>query len=176
MDMPRQPAIEVFARRTASISSRPEILTEYPISPMMPSASMPSNLGEIREKVVLLQDFPTSTPGRFGVPWKSGSMDVLEGKLVLFDAGLSLKWSHVESHIEASSKQAGNKLFITYTSVRVGHTPIDAAGGKQDKKDGMNDRLGKYLSEGKISKTGIISMDFPGKDLVNQIIKLNDFQ
>ncbi|KAL5611905.1 hypothetical protein BROUX41_000526 [Berkeleyomyces rouxiae] len=133
------------------------------------------NLGQLRGKVLILQDFQTKTPGRFGIPWKSDSLAVTDRKLAIGGAGLSLKWLGVQSSLQAAHKETANKLHITHTSVSLGYTPAKAAGGKKTNKDGMNDRLGKYLDDGKIGRVGIVAMDFPGKQLVDQIIRLNDF-
>ncbi|KAL5604191.1 uncharacterized protein BROUX77_004377 [Berkeleyomyces rouxiae] len=130
-------------------------------------------MGELRGKVLLLEDFVAKIPGSFGMPWKSSGMAVTDGKFTITRVGVFAKWHNIQSDLQEASKDNMKKLFVTHTTVTIGSTPIHAAAGKSSKKGGLNDRLGEYLKAGKVERTGIVVMDFPGKELVEQIIGCN---
>ncbi|KKF96017.1 1-phosphatidylinositol phosphodiesterase [Ceratocystis platani] len=135
-------------------------------------------LGEVRGKVFILQDFKTRVPGRYGLPWRSSAMSVYNFKLILKAFLVELKWHAVKGFIELIPSRGSEKLCITHTSISVGAKPIEIAAGSEGKA-GMNRYLGEYLSSknkapnGVTERVGIIAMDFPGKSLIKQILKLN---
>ena len=52
--------------------------------------------------------------------------------------------------------------------------PIEvAAGTRNGKIQGMNDRTGEWLRAGNGRTTGVVIMDFPGKELVREILMRN---
>ncbi|KAL5611683.1 hypothetical protein BROUX41_000739 [Berkeleyomyces rouxiae] len=130
-------------------------------------------LGGLRGKVLILQDFSTTTPGRFGIPWKSDTMVVSDWKVATKFFGLSAKWEAVESSLMQANIESKNKLHITHNSINHGIDPHEAAGGPMENKQGMNDRLADFLELGVTTRIGIVVMDFPGDHLAQQIIKMN---
>ncbi|KAL5600996.1 uncharacterized protein BROUX77_005245 [Berkeleyomyces rouxiae] len=133
----------------------------------------PPTMGQLRGKLMILQDFPTKTPGRFGIPWGSSALSVSNWKYVFGDPGKAIKWRFVQSGIQSAATEEENKLHLTHASTTFGAVPYKVAGGKTRQEKGMNDRLGDYLNEMAPRRTGIVVMDFPGKHLVGSIIKLN---
>ncbi|KAL2885156.1 1-phosphatidylinositol phosphodiesterase [Ceratocystis lukuohia] len=129
-------------------------------------------LGEVRGKIFILQDFQTTPPGRFGLPWDSPSVSN-------YNPGISstyflgLKWADVLANIKRSSSSCSNKLCITHTTATGKAKPISVAAGTRYSA-GMNRRLGQYLARSKVKCIGIIALDFPGQNLVDQIVKLNN--
>ncbi|KAL5611649.1 uncharacterized protein BROUX77_001805 [Berkeleyomyces rouxiae] len=132
-------------------------------------------LGGTRGRILILQDFNSEEgPARYGVPWRSNAMVVSDWKASLGHLWMPLKWHKVKRAIKAANKASDTRLHITYTSVSFGATPYKTAGGRKGPKKGINDHLGGLLNTPAISKTGVVVMDFPGKKLINQIIKKND--
>ncbi|KAL5604154.1 hypothetical protein BROUX41_002139 [Berkeleyomyces rouxiae] len=130
-------------------------------------------LGDPRSKILLLEDFSSQNPGYIGLPWNSPNIVVADSKLALGTPGSNAKWDIIHWNLQLASKEKNNKLYVTQTGVNLGSTPIKAATGKTIEDKGFNDRLVEYLNAGKVTRTGVLAMDFPGKKLVEQIIKLN---
>ncbi|KAL5611648.1 hypothetical protein BROUX41_000770 [Berkeleyomyces rouxiae] len=130
-------------------------------------------LGEIRGKLLIIQDFTTETPGRFGIPFKSDKLVVSNWKTASKFVGMSAKWGTVESSIKKANDNSKNNLHITYTSVSRGIAPFRAAAGPKTEDKGLNDRLADYITAGNVARTGVVVMDFPGKKLVDMIIERN---
>ncbi|KAL1896700.1 hypothetical protein Cpir12675_002648 [Ceratocystis pirilliformis] len=104
-------------------------------------------LGEIRGKILMLQDFKTSSPGRYGLPWSSDTVSIYSTKLAVSTLFLNLTWADVKSHLNEA--------------------PLTGSG--------MNKLIGEYLINNDGDCYGIIvMMDFPGQYLGQQIVKLND--
>ncbi|KAL1890358.1 hypothetical protein Cpir12675_005434 [Ceratocystis pirilliformis] len=149
------------------------------------STTLPT-LGEIRGKLFILQDFDSKPSGVFGFPWSSSLISNHHFKFGVGNMLVGAKWHTVKNHIEGISGKSAETLYITDMTVSVGSKPINIAAG--DKADpGMNGRLGSFLKATrrgsdndfvfgfKRARLGVISMDFPGKDLVEQILKFNKF-
>ncbi|KAL5611644.1 hypothetical protein BROUX41_000773 [Berkeleyomyces rouxiae] len=130
-------------------------------------------MGDIRGKLVILQDFSTKPAGRFGIPWKSSSISATEWKISKGRVGVNYKWSSIETGIRAANEDTENKLHITYTGVSFGTAPFMAAGGKSLNQKGMNDMLGEFLKDDNVDRAGIVAVDFPGDKLVREILKRN---
>ncbi|KAL2885131.1 1-phosphatidylinositol phosphodiesterase [Ceratocystis lukuohia] len=128
-------------------------------------------LGEVRGKVVLLQDFKSSRPRSYGIPWSSKTLSDYDHKLAGSGMPLALKWSLIKSRISQSLENDG-RLRITYATASIRAKPMNTA-----EENGlgvtMNRYLGEYLLSGEGNCFGIIVMDFPGYQLVDQILKLN---
>ncbi|KAL2885185.1 1-phosphatidylinositol phosphodiesterase [Ceratocystis lukuohia] len=130
-------------------------------------------LGEIRGKIFILQDFETSPPGRYGLPWNSDAVSSYSKGMTVGTLFLNSVWASAQSHLSEAPSMESNKLHITYTTASFGVDPINLA-ARNSPRSGMNKRLGEYLSNNKGECFGIIVMDFPGQYLVQQILKLND--
>ncbi|KAL5624541.1 hypothetical protein BROUX41_004601 [Berkeleyomyces rouxiae] len=131
------------------------------------------NLGNLRGQILILQDFDTKPKGRFGIRWKSSAMTVTDWKVLLGPITKGIKWNFVWPNIQFAGMEKENKLHIIHTSMAVGSIPYRVAAGKKKEFRGMNGRLSNYLNGGTVLRTGIVVMDFPGKTLVNQILKRN---
>ncbi|KAL5604163.1 hypothetical protein BROUX41_002145 [Berkeleyomyces rouxiae] len=138
--------------------------------------SSPPTLGALRGKILIVEDFHTSIPGSLGLPWKSTAFSIPDTKIAFGRHWLNLKWLGMKVNLELANKETRNKLHITHTTVSIGAGPATTAGGDGKEIKGMNDRLGKYLMDGNVARTGIVVMDFPGKKLVNLIISRNIFR
>ncbi|KAL2885231.1 1-phosphatidylinositol phosphodiesterase [Ceratocystis lukuohia] len=129
-------------------------------------------LSEVRGKILILQDFPTSPAGLHGLPWDSPSVSN-------YNPGMSgtyfsaLKWTGVLANIKHMDSSSSNKLHITHTSATDNTSPISVAAGTTYNA-GMNRRLGEYLEQNAVKKIGVIAMDFPGQNLIDHIVKLNN--
>ncbi|KAL5601105.1 hypothetical protein BROUX41_005918 [Berkeleyomyces rouxiae] len=140
-----------------------------------PSAdSLAPKMCDIRGKVMILQDFKTRNPGRFGMPWRSPAMKVSQWKIAKSDyIGMGAKWIVLKTSLDSAKDEMENMLHIIDASVSIGVTPSGAADGNFVHQKGVNDRLGNYLNETMDARTGVLAMDFPGKQLVNLIIARN---
>ncbi|KAL5611650.1 uncharacterized protein BROUX77_001806 [Berkeleyomyces rouxiae] len=130
-------------------------------------------MGVLRGKVLIVQDFPTKPSGRYGLQWGSKDAVISDFKMIPGHFAMGHKWKHVKDAINTASTVKDAKLHITHSSVSVGTTPYKSAGGKDSNSLGMNDRLGQYLNDATVRRTGVVVMDFPGKDLITQIIQRN---
>lgn len=56
----------------------------------------------------------------------------------------------------------------------MGVLPIEAAAGTRDGSvRGINGRAGTYLHEGKGGRTGVVIVDFPGRELIREVLARN---
>ncbi|KAL2885162.1 1-phosphatidylinositol phosphodiesterase [Ceratocystis lukuohia] len=127
-------------------------------------------IGEARGKVLILQDFKSSQPALYGMPWNSDTVSSYSHRLAPGSPFLDLKWAGIRSHFSQSCSEDFNKLRITHTTADVGVKPLDIAANNY----GINGRLGRYLLYEQGNCFGIIVMDFPGNFLVGHIVKLNN--
>ncbi|KAL2885172.1 1-phosphatidylinositol phosphodiesterase [Ceratocystis lukuohia] len=130
------------------------------------------SLGELRGKVFILQDFKTSTPGRYGLPWNKDTVSNYGLTFSASTTSMDSKWDDIKSHLSETPSDFPSKLRITHTTASVGVCPINFA-ARNAPKVGMNTRLGKYLANEKGPCFGIVAMDFPGQYLVNQVLLCN---
>ncbi|KAL2886708.1 1-phosphatidylinositol phosphodiesterase [Ceratocystis lukuohia] len=151
-----------------------------------PASTTLPTLKDIRGKLFILQDFDSKPSGIFGFPWSSSLISNHHFKFGVGNLLVGAKWHTVKKHIEGLAEKSAETLYITDMTVSVGSKPIKIAVG--DKADpGMNGRLGNFLKAAKRGdsndfffgfkriRLGVISMDFPGKNLVEQILKFNKF-
>lgn len=152
-------------------------------SPYSPSAPLP-NLGSLRARILLLQNFQSRYPDQhpYGLAWEGPQM-ILEDLWVIPDVyHLDEKWSAIRSALEdaavSSSPYNNSALYLSHVSASVGVLPIQAAAGPSNRSvEGMNDLTGKWLrdfAEEERTRTGVIILDFPGKRLIDAILKWND--
>ncbi|KAL2885217.1 1-phosphatidylinositol phosphodiesterase [Ceratocystis lukuohia] len=135
--------------------------------------TMIPTLGELRGKVFILQDFETSIPGRYGLPWNKDAVTSYNHKFSV--GGLFIKsiWASIKSHLSKAPSAGCKKLRITHTTASVGVSPISLA-ARSHPGMGMNKYLGQHLLLKEGGCFGIVVMDFPGMFLVQGIINLND--
>ncbi|OLN97525.1 1-phosphatidylinositol phosphodiesterase 1 [Colletotrichum chlorophyti] len=139
-------------------------------------------LGALRGKIFLLQNFPSKGPDSpYGIIWESANM-VLEDLWIIPSVDhLYMKWEAIENALKraATAKPRANKvMYLAHLSASVGVLPIEAAAGNLNRTvAGMNDRTGDWLAatagRGGAGKTGVVIIDFPGKELVDQVLARN---
>ena len=159
-------------------------------------------LGEVRGKIVVLQDFAGADDqgNAFGVPW---SDLMIEGTYVMawthqsFDA----KWKNVRAHIDSAMTQAPSGWFVGFPVGSTWIKPIDVAHGiwvlfPAYYEVGLNERTYRYLTscydnhlfglwgyetqcppyrldDGEHGRVGMIMSDFPGEGLIDAVIAEN---
>ncbi|KAM3858149.1 1-phosphatidylinositol phosphodiesterase [Diretmus argenteus] len=127
------------------------------------SRLMPT-LGEVRGKIIVLQDFPGPDLGM-----RYASLNIADEWKVPTLLHVEEKWQSVHEHLEAA--QVGNRtqIFLTYTSGAGLFAYSNAIAQR------INARLYTYLSAkvGQNQRFGIITMDFPAAPLVQLIIDFN---
>ncbi|KAL1898407.1 hypothetical protein Cpir12675_001872 [Ceratocystis pirilliformis] len=132
-------------------------------------------LGEVRGKVFVLQDFKAESDNFYGLSWRSSDMSVYDFKFATGSHFLGLKWSATRAFMTRITKKNSEKLRVTHTTASAGAQPIEIAAGAGVNEPGMNRYLGTYLrDEHKSGRVGVIAMDFPGKFLIEEILKLNN--
>ncbi|KAE8620430.1 hypothetical protein XENTR_v10010249 [Xenopus tropicalis] len=122
-------------------------------------------LGEARGKIVILQDFSAGGEGpAFGPPYP-GSMSISDAYQVNDDA---VKWTEVLRHLNVAQNGDPERPFLTYTSgVHWLLYPPETLARK------INPRVYEYLkgkAVGAKRSVGVVIMDFPGAELVREII------
>ncbi|KAL2885163.1 1-phosphatidylinositol phosphodiesterase [Ceratocystis lukuohia] len=130
-------------------------------------------LGEVRGKVLILQDFKTSPPGLYGIPWSSQTVSYYNRKLAVGRVLLPLKWKGIKSHISQSLSENDSRMRITYATASIGAKPIDIS-SKNGLSFAMNRYIGRHLLIDEGDCFGVVVMDFPGYEVVKAIVKEND--
>ncbi|KAL5614497.1 hypothetical protein BROUX41_004600 [Berkeleyomyces rouxiae] len=138
-----------------------------------PESSQAPQLGEVRGKVIILQDFPTNTPGVGGIPWNSNTVVALDLEPESEPIPLDIKWSVTEMSLAWASLETDNIFHVTQTNGSTSQAALKNAGGTKLGEIGMNDRLGEALGSEFNSRTRIVAMDFPGKLLLDKFIQGN---
>ncbi|KAM3563787.1 hypothetical protein ARSEF4850_002175 [Beauveria asiatica] len=145
-----------------------------------PAAPLPA-LGDLRSKVLVLQDFPADHDGpanKYGVAWDDGRQMVLEDRWIVPDVHrLRDKWTAIREALEraAGDVQDNKALYLSHVSASVGVLPIEAAAGPRNGSVvGMNDETGRWLENGdQAGRTGIVIFDFPGKRAIEAVLARN---
>ncbi|OAA58332.1 Phosphatidylinositol-specific phospholipase [Cordyceps fumosorosea ARSEF 2679] len=145
-----------------------------------PAAPLPT-LGDLRSKILVLQNFPADGNGpanKYGIAWEGNQM-VLEDLWEIPDVNhLSDKWNAIRDALTktASDPQDNKALYLSHISASVGVLPIEAAAGPKNRTVvGMNDETGRWLEAGdQNGRTGIVIFDFPGKRGIEAVLARND--
>ncbi|KAM9313073.1 1-phosphatidylinositol phosphodiesterase-like [Gastrophryne carolinensis] len=125
-----------------------------------------STLGKARGKIIILQQFSSNGEGPNFGPLYPGDMSISDKYEVTDDA---VKWAEVERHLEIAQDGDTERAYLTYSSGThwLLYTPETLA-----RK--INPRVLNYLtintSPARRRSVGVIIMDFPGANLVRQII------
>ncbi|KKF92432.1 1-phosphatidylinositol phosphodiesterase [Ceratocystis platani] len=146
--------------------------TDFIYTPSAGTFSKAPSLGELRGKVLILEDFKTEGPRRYGLPWNEDTVTSYSQKLSAGGLFIEPQWADVKSHLSEDPSPDSNKLRITHTTASFGVSPIKVA-ANNGRKTGMNESLGQYLREPEAKCFGIVAMDFPGRLLVHNILELN---
>ncbi|MDA2805654.1 phosphatidylinositol-specific phospholipase C [Nocardiopsis suaedae] len=133
-------------------------------------------LGEVRGKIVILQDFDASK--EYGIRWGGPNTDIQDDYRVptLFD--IPEKWGKARGHFEKTAAGPSGTLFINHLSGSGAPwaNPREVATGGLG-FDGVNDYARPYLqdsaAEGTLPRTGVVMMDFPGQALIDAVVAHN---
>lgn len=141
---------------------------------------------------------PGSVPW-YGLPWELSSrlLEIEDYWQTLDLQALDDKWDAVRDNLQAAAKNATVSentdipLFLSHLSASVGVTPIDAAAGPTNRSvEGINDRTGRWLERGDdlaeswetgkphtgpYTPVGVVMADFPGRRLIDAILRRNTF-
>ncbi|XP_014786398.1 1-phosphatidylinositol phosphodiesterase [Octopus bimaculoides] len=125
-------------------------------------------LGDIRGKIVILQNFPGSA---YGLNYNGGLFSIEDHWYVptILYSHIEEKWQHVKRQLDTSGADEGSSvIYVTFTSgASSGAYPNAVA-------DRINPQLENYLEEKKPKKRfGFISIDFPSSALIGKIIQCN---
>ncbi len=160
-------------------------------------------LGEIRGKVVILQNFSAPTP--VGIGW--GNLNLQDNYSMTTNWDLHRKWTDVKNHLAKASSGDSNTIYANFLSASGGSFPYFVASGKSSPGDsapllstGLTTPLFKssypdfprvacfigmctiafkgtnLLTSERLSgygRVGIIYADFPGKSLIRRVIERN---
>ncbi|WP_017556211.1 phosphatidylinositol-specific phospholipase C [Nocardiopsis baichengensis] len=134
------------------------------------------DLGEVRGKIVILQDFDAGKG--YGIRWGGASTDIQDDYRVptLFD--IPDKWEKARSHFERTADGAPETLYINHLSGSGAPwaNPREVATGGPGFR-GVNDHARPYLSrsaaEGTLPRTGVVMADFPDQELIGAVIGHN---
>ncbi|MEK4418383.1 phosphatidylinositol-specific phospholipase C [Bacillus sp. FSL K6-0268] len=130
-----------------------------------PTSSNPK-LGEIRGKIVVLQDFPSKT--QFGIPYSN--LDVEDAfDNVTYESKWNIVWNRLDN---LTLNRDPNKIYLSHFSA---NTPNDSLTGKPSGyAEFINPRGITYLKENKYKTfTGIIAADFPDTVYTQSILYKN---
>ncbi|WP_026123216.1 phosphatidylinositol-specific phospholipase C [Nocardiopsis chromatogenes] len=134
------------------------------------------DLGEVRGRIVILQDFDASK--EYGIRWGGPSTDIQDDYRVptLFD--IPEKWEKARDHFERTAAGPPETLFINHLSGSGAPwaNPREVATGGLG-FDGVNDYARPYLqdsaAEGTLPRTGVVMMDFPDQALIDAVVAHN---
>jgi 1-phosphatidylinositol phosphodiesterase len=146
--------------------------------PPTPGPTVVPTLGELRSKILILQNFGTD-PAEYGIKWESPLLSIQDMYVIPdLHAGMDAKFEAIKDGLEHAAngtEGAGDgRLYLGHLSGSVYVLPIEAAAGTRDGSVvGMNDRTGEWLKAGNGRTTGVLIIDFPGRELVREILLRN---
>lgn len=157
-------------------------------------ARLVPTMGEMRGRVLVLYEFTTTSAvaaegdqeAGYGIKWTSPHIALEDLWVILAPELLEKKWAAVRGNLAAAGASAvdADVLFLSHLSASVGVTPIEAAAGPLPDRTngtvitGLNERTGRWLQgggAGAAGKTGVIMADYPGRKLVEEILRRNEW-
>lgn len=116
-------------------------------------------LGEVRGKIVILDDFAS---GQYGIPWFAlNTQDTWDA------ANPGSKWDLVRNHLLASNGGGPSDMYVNFLSAsNYSYNPSNFA-------NSVNASALNYLAAGNVQRTGVMMMDFPGSGLIDTIVTRN---
>ncbi|KAM4675588.1 1-phosphatidylinositol phosphodiesterase-like [Discoglossus pictus] len=127
-------------------------------------------LGEARGKIIILQQFSSNGEGPIFGPAYPGTMSISDAYQVSDE---DVKWIEVERHLKVALNGDDGKTYVTYTSGThwLLYTPESLA-----RK--INPRVLEFLKTkqshlGRKRSVGVVIMDFPGSELVREVVMDN---
>ncbi|KAI5459762.1 PLC-like phosphodiesterase [Mariannaea sp. PMI_226] len=143
------------------------------------TAPLPS-LGNLRNRIFILQQFPDQH-GPYGVEWEGKQMKLEDLWIIPDIYHLADKWTAIRNALELAATAAHDNsvLYLAHISASVGVLPIEAAAGPLNRTvSGMNDMTGQWIEDFEdnpdTSRTGIVILDFPGRRLIDAILRWNE--
>jgi 1-phosphatidylinositol phosphodiesterase len=137
-------------------------------------------LGQLRGKILILQDYPSTFGASYGVGWSSDAI-VLEDLWIIPSVDhLYMKWDAISNALRNASESPDNNqaIFLAHLSASVGVLPIEAAAGPPNRTDiiGMNEMTGRWLEAPTEihGRAGVVIIDFPGQRLIDAVLKRNE--
>ncbi|WP_017583566.1 phosphatidylinositol-specific phospholipase C [Nocardiopsis valliformis] len=137
-----------------------------------PGAEGVPNLGEVRGRIIIVQDFSASRD--YGVHWNGPALDIQDDYRVptLFD--IPAKWEKVRDHFDATEAGPGDVLHVNHLSGSGAPwaNPREVAWGALGIR-GVNHRAVDHLRPAAASRTGVVVMDFPSQELTDLVLAHN---
>lgn len=173
--------IEAFNKYRLSDPRTSDGLKKHLWLPPAPGPSSIPTLGALRSKILILQNFG-SEPAEYGIKWESPLL-AIQDHFVIPDLGKGMdeKFDAIVEGLERAGNGTGGggiagdgRLYLGHLSGSVYVLPIEVAAGTRGRSVlGMNDRTGLWLHGGSGRATGVVIMDFPGSELVKEILLRN---
>ncbi|WP_233515416.1 phosphatidylinositol-specific phospholipase C [Marinitenerispora sediminis] len=130
------------------------------------------DLGQVRGRIVILQDFDGAGTV-YGPRWAGAGMSIQDDYEVptLFD--IARKWEKARTHFETTRTGPADRLHINFLSgASLGALPIHVASGGLGFR-GVNDYALSHLRATDLPRTGVVMADYPGPGLVEEILAEN---
>ncbi|XP_018416494.1 PREDICTED: uncharacterized protein LOC108790680 [Nanorana parkeri] len=156
---------EPYENTRSYYQSVAEVVSQIGEQWFLRSSSLPT-LGEARGKIIVLQEFSSKGEGPdFGPPYP-GRMSISDQYQVSDDA---VKWAEVERHLKVAQNGDPERAYLTYCSGThwLLYTPESLARKINPRVLGF---LNTKSSVGRTRSMGIVITDFPGSELVRQIV------
>jgi hypothetical protein len=116
-------------------------------------------LGEVRGKIVILDDFAS---GQYGIPWSS-----LNKQDEWNASNPDIKWGLVRNQLVASHGGSPQDMYVNFLSAS--NYPYNPSAFAHS----VNAAALNYLAAGNVQRTGAMMMDFPGSGLIDTIVPRN---
>ncbi|MDT0329358.1 phosphatidylinositol-specific phospholipase C [Nocardiopsis lambiniae] len=148
------------------------ILGERLWAPPVPGGTRVPDLGEVRGRIVIVQDFPASRD--YGIRWNGSALSVQDDYRVptLFD--IPAKWEKARVHLDAAASGPPGTLYVNHLSGSGAPfaNPREVAWGFLGSR-GVNTYAVGHLRNAPPRRTGIVVMDFPDRELIDRILVRN---
>ncbi|GHC83432.1 1-phosphatidylinositol phosphodiesterase [Nocardiopsis terrae] len=149
-----------------------DLLAEHLWVPPRQGGSYVPDLGEVRGRIVIVQDF--SAARDYGIRWNGPSVDLQDDYRVptLFD--IPAKWEKVRDHLDAAAAGPDEVLYVNHLSGSGAPwaNPREVAWGALG-ISGVNDRAAGHLRGSRAPRTGVVVMDFPSQELTDLVLAHN---
>lgn len=149
-----------------------ELLTEYLWVPPEQGGAHVPDLGEVRGRVVIVQDFSASRD--YGIRWNGPALNIQDDYRVptLFD--IPAKWERARAHFDAAAAGPGEILHVNHLSGSGAPwaNPREVAWGAFGLR-GVNTYASDHLRGPQASRTGVVVMDFPSQELTDLVLAHN---
>ncbi|XP_077984545.1 1-phosphatidylinositol phosphodiesterase-like [Glandiceps talaboti] len=130
-----------------------------------PRTNNSPTIGEVRGKIVILDDFGGSSDF---IQYSSLKIEDHYDVATILSSSINAKFDYVEDHLQKARRGRTSTMYLTFSSGASSGAYPNAVAGR------INPKLMQYLRRypGR-SRWGIIAMDFPAAEIVEAIIKSN---